>query len=548
MTEHFDVVVVGSGAGGAPVAYELANVGASVLVLEKGPRYSPATDFLHDEVSSCRRDQFVPFPADDPHTLRRSASATAFSTNSGWTSRCVGGGTVHMSGFFFRLPEVDFRMASELGPVSGSTLQDWPLAYEELAPFYDRIEAELGVSGDVSNNPFEPPRKGAFPFPPVQTHPVASWIDERSRAVGLHSYPTPRAIITKAMEGRLACHYCALCGSYGCEVNAKSSTLASLLPAAERTGRCEIRPESMVFDLPIAMSGMIKGARYIDREGVIRTVHADRVVVAGSAIESARLLLLSRSRRFPHGLGNQNGQVGRNLSFSTLTKMEGFLTQDVLPSDLDLADPAPFVGRALQDGLTRQDELPGTGRPGTMHLLWAHPNPIFAAERLIRDSGRLVFGEELMKRLHHRFRDGRMLEIEGFSDWLPTPGTRIDLDPSVKDQWGLPAARITIDRHPADRAVSERLQTMMQNVLQALEAQDIETLSVGGETWVLQQGSCRMGTDPAESVCDRFGKVHEIPNLYVTDGAALPFSGAVPCTETIAANALRIGAHLAELS
>mgnify|MGYP006286352771 CR=1 FL=1 len=546
MTEHVDCVVVGSGAGGAPVAYELARAGASVVVLEKGPRYA-RTDVLHDEISSCRRDMFVPFPADDPHTLRRSDRDRATPTNAGWTSRCVGGGTVHMSGFFFRLPEVDFRLASTRGPIAGSTLIDWPIDYGELAPFYDRVEAEVGVSGDVSGNPFEPPRQGPLPFSPVVTHPAAEWLDEAGAKLGLHPYPTPRAIITRPVEGRSACAYCPLCGSYGCEVDAKSSTAASLLPAAEATGRCEVRSGAMVFDLPVSLSGRVLGARYFDTDGAEREIRADRVVVAASALESARLLLLSRSRRFPHGLGNDRGLVGRNLCFSSLTKLEGWLERDRLPADraARLDDRAPFVGRAMQDELQIQDSAPGTGRGGTLHFLWAHPNPIFAAEKLLRDGERLVFGEELMARLAHRFRNGRVMEVEGFSDWLPTPGTGVDLDPDVRDRWGLPAARITVARHPADRAASARLAGTGRRMLEALGA-EVETLEVGGETWVLQQGSCRMADRPEDGVCDRWGKVFDVPNLYVTDGAALPSGGAVPCTQTILANALRIGAHLAQ--
>lgn len=546
MSEHFDAIVVGSGAGGAPVAYALARAGASVLVLEKGPPIAPQ-DTLHDEISSCRRDMFVPFPSDDPHTLRRGSGDRATPTNAGWTSRCVGGGTVHMSGFFFRVPPEEMRLRSLRGPVAGSTLSDWPLTYDELAPFYDRIEADLGVSGDPSKNPHEPPRSGPLPHPPVATHPISSWIDGAGESLGLHPYPTTRAIITRPMPGRMPCHYCPLCGSYTCEVAAKSSTAVSLLPAAEATGNCRIEPRAMVYELPSSTSGLVMGARWIDADGAERFARADRVVVAASAVETARLLLLSRSRRFPHGLGNDHGQVGRNLCFSTLTRLEGWIDRDTLPADRRalLDDPAPFVGRAIQDEMRFVDGAPGLGRGGTFHLLWAHPNPIYAAEALTRDADRLVFGAELMERLANRFRGGRMLEVEGFSDWLPTPGTRVDLDPQVRDRWGLPAARMTVERHPADRAGSARLARTGERLLAALGARLTHT-TIGGETWVLQQGSCRMGEDPSSSGCDRWGRVHGVPNLYVSDGAALPTGGAVPCTETIMANALRIGAHLAQ--
>ncbi len=546
MSESVDAVVIGSGAGGGPVAYALARAGASVLLLEKGPRHA-VEDFLHDEISSCRRDFFVPFPHGDPHTLRRDPAAPAIPTNAGWISQCVGGGTVHMSGYFFRMRPEDLRLASHFGPIPGSTAIDWPFGYDELAPWYERVEQEIGVSGDVEKNPFEPPRTGPLPFPPLATHPAAAWVDEAGAALGMHPYPAPRAIITRPVGGRSACAYCPLCGSYGCEVDAKSSTLASVIPAAEQTGRCEVRPGCMVYEIPIERSGRARGVRYFDAEGAAREVRAEVVVVAASAIESARLLLLSRSRRFPGGLGNDRGLVGRNLCFSTLTKLEGFLARERLPEERRgrLDDPAPFLNRAVQDFLQVPPEGDGIGKGGTLHIMWSHPNPIYAAERLIGEEGRLVFGAELMERLERRFRGGRAVDIEGFSEWLPTPGCGVDLDPDVRDRWGLPAARITVARHPADRAASSRLEAEGRRLLEAMGCEPVQTLSVGGETWVLQHGTCRMGDDPSTSVTDRSGRLHGVPNVYVSCGGSLPSSSAVPSTETILANALRIGEGIA---
>ena len=543
-------MVVGSGAGGGPVAYALARAGASVLVLEKGPRYTPS-DFLHDEISSCRRNFFVPYPQHDPHTLRRSPTARAVPTQAGWISQCVGGGTVHMSGFFFRFHPHDFELVSRFGAPEGSTLADWPFAYETLAPWYNRIEREVGISGDVSKNPFESPRSQNFPFPPVQTHPVARWIDAAGARLGLHPYPVPRAIVTRPVPGRHPCVYCSLCGSYGCEVNAKSSTAASILPVAEATGRCEIRPHSMVFEIAMRGSNRAAGVRYIDGNGDTILVESDIVVVAASAIESARLLLLSRSRYFPDGLGNQHGQVGQNLCFSTLTKMSAFLRTAGRSSkhQAELDDRgSPFVGRALQDFLHPNPNALGFPRGGTIHLLWAHPNPIYAAEHLIHDQDRLVWGSELMARMHERFTKGRMLEVEGFSDWLPTPECYVDLDPTVRDRFGLPAARITLHRHPHDQIASEYLAEKTRPLLEALGADPIRTLTVGGETLVLQHGTCRMGHNPRTSVINADGQLHEVPNVYVSDGSALPTSGAVPSTFTIMANALRIGEGIAQRS
>ena len=549
MSEQWDAVIVGSGAGGGTVAHTLSAAGANVLVLDKGPRYR-STDFEHDEITSCRRDFFIPYPENDPHTLRRTPDGTASPTNAGWTSQCVGGGTVHMSGFFFRFHPEDFRLVSTFGSIAGSTVSDWPLTYEDLAPYYDRVESVVGVSGDTRANPFEPPRAGPYPLPPVVTHPVAGWIDRAARNVGLHPYAVPRAIITRPREDRGGCVYCPLCGSYGCEVDAKSSTAAALLPTAEATGRCEVRPECMVTQVLMRRDGLAKGVVYTDRHGASHAIDADIVVVAASALESARLLLLSTSSRHPNGVGNNGGQVGRNLCFSTLGRLTGELRYEGRSAEeqRDLHDRAPFVGRAVQDFYRVEPAGDLFGKGGTFHLLWAHPNPINAAEQLLLDSDGPVYGEPLTRRLIHHFRAQRTMEVECFGEWLPTEGCHVTLDPSVNDRWGLPAARITIARHPSDLAASQLLVAEATRLMNAIGAEDIRILNVGGETLVLQHGTCRMGDDPATSVTTADGHLHEVPNLYVTCGGSLPTSGAVPSTMTIMANAFRIADRIVQRS
>ncbi|MBK8010095.1 MAG: GMC family oxidoreductase [Deltaproteobacteria bacterium] len=552
--EEFDVVVVGSGAGGSPPALVMAQKGARVLVLEKGRRHT-RDDFLHDEISMCRRDYFTPFPVDDPHTLRHGETETAQRTAAGWISQCVGGGTVHMSGFFLRFHPKDFALSRHYGALRGSTAIDWPFEYETLAPYYDRVESELGVSGDTTDNPFAPPRRGPFPYPPILTHPVSAWIDDAGRKLGLHPFPMPRAIITTPNGSRGSCVYCALCGSYGCEVDAKSSTLVSLLAAAEATKRCEVRAECMVTEIEVMRNGLARGVVYEDAQGQRHRVVARAVVVAASALESARLLLLSRSSSHPNGLGNNSGQVGRNLCFSTLGQLKGrFDYADFDAEGVEiLKNPMPFVGRAIQDAYEVAPSGDVFGKGGTFHFLWAHPNPIFAAEQLIharehereRDPRRLIFGRPLIERMAKHFRDGRTLEVECFGEWLPTPGCYVSLDPKITDRFGLPAARITIDRHPSDRASSQVVVDRARSMLEALRCRDIEVEAVGGETLVLQHGTCRMGNDPTESVTTAAGHLHEVSNVYVTDGGSLPTSGAVPSTLTILANAFRIADHMA---
>src|SRR2546425_4270490 len=241
-----DVVIVGSGAGGSPLALRLSQAGFDVLVLERGPRYT-RDDYKHDELLiASHRGFFVPSVDSDPHVIvdhgqpgeRPKLGAL------GWIARCVGGGTSHMAGSFYRFHPDDFRLRALLGPFEN--IVDWPYAYEELEPYYSMAEWEIGVSGAAGTNPFEGMRSRPYPLPPLDSHPLALFFDGACRRLRLHPFPTPRAINSRPYGGRPACAYCAFCVGFGCLNGARGGAQDALLPRAERTGRCEIRPNAMV--------------------------------------------------------------------------------------------------------------------------------------------------------------------------------------------------------------------------------------------------------------------------------------------------------------
>ncbi|RMG18203.1 MAG: GMC family oxidoreductase [Deltaproteobacteria bacterium] len=524
------------------MALRLAQAGARVVVLEKGPWYREA-DFSHDEIETCRRDFFVPFVSDEPH-LRPGPDGRPRKSNFGWTAHCVGGGTVHWSGFVHRLHPEDFALARRYGRLEDATLADWPITYRTLAPYYDVAEREIGVSGKAGTYPNEPPRAGPYPLPPVLENPLSSLIDRGAKKLGLHPFVTPRAILSQPYQGRKACAYCDFCGSYGCETGAKGSTAAALIPRAVATGRCEVRPHAMAFEVASGKDGRVTGVRYYDASGQAVMQRARFVVVSCTAIESARLLLNSKSARHPNGLANGSGLVGKNLTFSTLAKVYGVFERAKLPEALRPRHKIHFLQRSVQDFYFLEEKKGGYDKGGTLNFILPHRNPIFTADRLSKRHRPRLWGEALYAELRRYYDEVHEIECEVFGEYLPSPRSEVRVDGEVKDRFGIPVATVRAEVHPLDYANVQLLAAKAEEVLRAAGAQKVGYESVGGITDVLQHGTCRFGDDPAASVLDRNCRAHEVDNLYVVDGSFMPTSGGVPTTLTILANSFRVADHL----
>lgn len=524
--ERWDAVVVGSGAGAGAFLWRLAQrrPDARVLVLEKGPDRRGRRQRVADEVASCRRDEFVPYVADDPHVVDLGDGPKR--SYEGWTSVCVGGGTVHMGAMLFRMHPEDFDPVRRYGAPPGTTLADWPFGYDALRPYYDVIQTALGLSGDTASNPFEP-AGAALPYGTLPSHPIAAAFDASARAAGLHPYAAPRGILppgTRAAAGRSGCVECGFCGGFDCPVGAKASSPTVFLAGL---------PKSFVL-IPGAPVVALEEGRVIVAGSTERhAFSAPQVVLGASAVESARLLLLSRSAAHPAGLGNHHGQIGAHLvtSFDTSGRATFALPDPRFPLE---AEARCFVSRALQDRYTDTGAYP---KAGTLFVEREPMNPVQRSLRVAR-SGPL--GAALVQRLREAFLETRALLFETFAEHHPTTAGHVRLDDAAVDSFALPSARITLPPSPAAASRCDRLSELFTSATEALRPTRVETHHTARPSLFLQAGTLRMGANPERSATDSNGRVHGVPWLTVVDGGALPTMGGVPPTFTIMANAARI--------
>ena len=309
-SDEVDFVIIGSGAAGGILAKELSTNGFRVVVLEQGP-YLTEADFTHNEVEIFAQDKLTNHPKLQPNTFRKTEAEEARVHRAVCYGRCVGGTSVHFTANYWRFHEIDFIERSKVGPIPGTTFVDWPITYAHLEPYYTKVEWEIGVSGLAGASPFDPPRSKPYPMPPLPVKSSGVIFERAARKLGWHPFPAPMAILSRPYQGRSACEHCGFCEYFGCEWGAKSSTLASVIPMAEETGRCEIRPNSYVRKISTNKNGIVNGVLYFDPQKQEHFQKAKAVVVCANGAETPRLLLMSKSNLFPQGLANSSGLVGK---------------------------------------------------------------------------------------------------------------------------------------------------------------------------------------------------------------------------------------------
>ncbi len=536
-SETIDFVIVGSGASGGIMARELSRAGHSVVVMEQGPRMAP-NEFEHDELKYSYLSGITNNPATNPQSFRKDPSQKAeraTGRNPLTYARIVGGSSAHFNANFWRLHEIDFIEGSRLGPIAGASLLDWPITYAELEPYYTKVEWEVGVSGLAGASPFDPWRSKPYPMPPMPVKSSGVLFERGGRKLGLHPYPAPMAINSVLYKGRPPCAQCGLCGGYGCEVRAKSSSVWTVIPEAEATGLCEVRSESYVFRIGMDRNRRATGVYYYDRDRKEQFQKARAVVLCANGSETPKLLLNSATNGFEHGLANSSGVVGRYLMFNKgggaqarfdqpLNEYKGANVTRVIHDFYDSDPKRGFYGGGGFDARS--------GGP----LTWGQNVP----------KGTPTWGPEFKEYL------------ESYTYWMTCAGhgtslaqetNRVDIDPELKDDWGVPAMRVTYKDHPDDVKHANWQVERAKEIMDAAGAKQIVAEPVGeARGGVHLLGTCRMGNDPATSVIDKYHRTHDVRNLFISDGSSMVTSGRGQPTQTIEALAFRAADHIAQFA
>jgi choline dehydrogenase-like flavoprotein len=513
--KRVNAVVIGAGAAGGIVAKELAMAGLSVVLLERGKWYT-ANDCRKDDLRNQRTTQlgnaFGPEDEGNPRVLYdpKTGPHTVLPSEGGYQNNaaCVGGGTLSYGAMAWRFMPQDFRMRSIYGAPAGSSLEDWPISYDDLEPFYDKAEYEIGISGDYSGSPFFGPRKRPLPMPPLPPNREFQILEPAAKRLGLHPFHIPMARNSVPYNGRGPCMRCRWCVGFACEVDAKNGSQNTVIPIALASGNCELRTECMAKEILTDDRGRATGVDYFDANGHLQHQPADIVIVSACAIESARLLLNSKSRLFPNGLGNQHDQVGRNLQGHHYTGAIGFFDFDTYD------DIGPGASIAVADYNHGNPGLCGGGMLANEFIRL----PIQMIERM--PAGTLRWGLKHKQAMRTFYK--RNIAVMGPTQPIPMADARVTLDPEVRDKGGMPVARISGNVHPHTFDIglvqAKRAEAWLK------EAGAVSTIVNAGRPTIVsagqhQAGTCRMGNDPKGSVVNRDCQVHNVDNVFVIDGS-----------------------------
>ena len=563
----YDAIVVGAGAGGGMAIRALCEAGLTVCALNSGRRLDPAKDFRNHRQSydmkyrgfgnPKTRDEY--YTVENEYTEGLWEHGIAYTTAPGtvWEwPRChaVGGKTNFWGRSSARFADLDFRAAS----LDGFDV-DWPITYDEIAPFYSRVERMIGVASTVQNRPSNP--DGEY-LPPMNFRCLDYILKSGAEKLDVPYLPDRIAQLTVPLHEHPACHYCGNC-TQGCDTGSFFSSPYFFLPAAEKTGKLDLRENAIAKNLLVDENGRARGVVYVDRLTKQETeVYAKIVVLAASCVETARIMLNSKSRHWPTGIANSCGELGRNLCDHLYgTSASGFLPQLLgQPSFPDHVSDSTIAWMPRWQNLTdpRQEKFirgysvyPGGGCGG---FPWYHS----------RLEG---FGSDLKRKIKRYYPTPVGFTVQAPS--LPSKENFVEIDPEVKDIFGIPVVRIHFQWGPNELLMWEHSKAVCAEVLRKAGGEPWEAVrkpKVPGEKKeegiymygapssvphtpgfsLHETGTCRMGNDPKKFVTNRFGQCHDVPNLFCCDASVFPFCTDKTTTLSIMAFTLRTCEYLAE--
>jgi choline dehydrogenase-like flavoprotein len=555
--DEFDVIVVGSGAAGGMAAYKLSMSGAKVLMLESGRTYDPAAEtpmFNHPEEAPLYAEATPDKPQGyfdatinggwavpgEPYTI---AEGGRFKW---WRARMLGGRTNHWGRLSLRFGPYDFQSYTRDG-----LGVDWPIGYDDLAPWYDAVESLIGVFGDAEGIENSPDSPAGILQPPPPMRAYERWLQMYlGRHHDVRVVPAHMAILTRPLGDRSACFYATDC-MRGCNIKANFQSTTVLIPPAVQTGNLTVRTDAHVVEVSVDETGKADGVMYIERAtGNLLKVRSRAIVLGASTCETARILLQSKSKYWREGLGNHSGHVGRHLLDTVkvglsaqVPALEGLAPYNDEGVSLFHAY-APWWGyqgmRAGEYNFSKGYHLEfwgGRMQPG------------------ISDIGQLASlaagrGGDLRETVRQLY--GSVVYISASGEMLPNDQTYCDLDPEVRDQWGLPVLRFHWQHGPHDLETARHMRKTLSEFLAGMGGRilsdtslPIESAIRAGGSVIHESGTCRMGADPEKSVLDPWGRLWNMPNVYVTDAASFPSNPDKNPTLTILALSMRSASHLA---
>jgi choline dehydrogenase-like flavoprotein len=555
----WDVVIVGSGAGGGMAAKVLTEAGADVLMLEAGVHWDSARDskmfaWSYDSPrrgSAIPERQFGEFDAGlGGWTLDGEPYTSAPGSRFDWfRTRMLGGRTNHWGRISLRFGPDDFRRKSLDG-----LGDDWPIAYDDVKPYYDQVDKLIGLFGSYENLPNEP--NGIFQ-PPPKPRCYELLVKQAADRLNVTCYPIRLSILTQPLNGRAACHYCGHC-ERSCATHSNFSSPSVLLPPALKTGRLTIVTSAMAREVTTNEAGLANGVTYIDKKtGRENHAPARIVVLAASACESARILLNSRSPRSPHGLANGSGTVGKYLTDTTGTSVGAFIPKlmDNVPHNEEGAGFAHLYmpwwldnkkvdfprGYHIEFGGGRR--MPTYGFLGGIHHLAA------------LDSSRPPDAKGYGKSLKDDYRRyyGATLYFAGRGEMVPNDDTYCEIDPDVVDRWGIPVLRFHFKWTDHEYKQARHMHETFRAIIEEMGGTPLGPMPTAGDGYGIEPGGriihelgcVRMGKDPQTSVLNANCQAHEVKNLFVTDGGPFVSQADKNPTWTILALAMRTSEYIA---